>query len=295
MTYDSAEKSVEDAEPREYFTLSLNDGVTVYRHTTGSRDLVVAGVTYTAIAAARGEIAITMPGEEKDLTLTLPIDHPLARRFPQQSQPPSKITFTLYRQIGGETRQAWVGDVAAMSAENRTAKFRIPSRAGEWMMKSVPSTAATELCQHMLYGSRCGVSRTGFAPSGIGHKQTVTVTAIDGVTITVDLAGVTAADTFRRTWAENGEVFHSVTGERMTVRIQADLTPGVGTVTKLTLAGPIVGLAIGHSVDVYAGCDWFLETSCEGKFNNRQNYGGLPLLPTKNPFVATGSGLRGNT
>jgi hypothetical protein len=297
VSVSSYENSVQDNSPRELVEISINDGITYYRHTSASQDQVYGGNTYSAIPMERSEQMIAMPGEERDVVLSLPIDHALCRRYPVSNQPPMKITVTIRRLYPDDSiTTIWAGEVEAMSSDGGIGKFKIPSRASAYMLRSVPSSQVSRACPHMIYDSMCRASRAASAPtSGILHTQTVTVTAIDGRDITVNLSGVTATDAFRATWAEYGEVYHAATGERMTVLQQKDTDPGVGTVAKLTLSGVIVGLAVGMTVVVYAGCDWRLDTTCEGKFNNRQNFGGVPLLPSNNPFVATGCGLRGGT
>jgi hypothetical protein len=67
VTYESAETSVQDSEPRELFTISVNSGVNLYRHTSATRDISWEGVLFTALALQRDEVAITMPGQDKDL------------------------------------------------------------------------------------------------------------------------------------------------------------------------------------------------------------------------------------
>ena len=164
-TYAEDEESVEDGSPREIVTIAIN-GTDTYRHTSADRDMVVGGLLYTAIALDRSETAITMPGEEKDLTLTLPVDHALARRFTQQNQPPKKVTVTVRcQQTGGELQTIWVGDITSMQIDESVARFRVPSRAGEYMLRSVPNALVSRTCPHMLYGSMCRVSRDGAAPT----------------------------------------------------------------------------------------------------------------------------------
>jgi hypothetical protein len=292
--YDTAEASVEDSQPRELVSISINDGVTVYRHTSSVRDIVYGGNTYTAIPIERGPVTVTMPDKEEDCVLTLPIDHALARRYTKYGTPPKKIAVTIYRQNGGITEQIWGGEISSMSCEGRVASFRIPSRAGQWMLRPIPAFTASRACPFFVFDSNCGVSRTGSGPSGLPHKVTTTVLYVNGRDVRVDLSTITASDPLRSDWAEEGELLHVTTGERMTVYKQTDLGPGVSTVADLQLQAPIVGLAIGDSVEVYAGCPLDI-TTCNDKFDNKEAFGGLPQLPKKNPFTPAGWGVLGQT
>jgi len=44
-----------------------------------------------------------------------------------------------------------------------------------------------------------------------------------------------------------------------------------------------VGLKSGMEIRAYAGCNRTIQ-ECSSKFNNTLNYGGMPFIPTKNPF-----------
>jgi len=51
----------------------------------------------------------------------------------------------------------------------------------------------------------------------------------------------------------------------------------------ITLSAVPPGLAVGNAITLYSGCDRTLAT-CHSKFGNSENFGGFPLIPTKNPF-----------
>jgi uncharacterized phage protein (TIGR02218 family) len=287
VTFLSAAQSVQDSEPRELFTIGVN-GAVFARHTSATRDIEWEGVLFTAIALQRGELAITMPGQDKDLILTLPIDHAFVRRWTRQGIPPRLATLELYRQDGGETEIIWAGNITSMSAEGGTAKFRVPSMAGEWMLRPIPAFTVGKECNHVLFDSGCTLLRTG-SHSGLAFKVTTTVTHVNGRDIRVDLG-----DTDRNgDWAEGGEVVHTSTGERMGIATQTDLNPGSSSVADLRMQLQIVGLQVGHSVDIYAGCNRLVAT-CNTKFGNKANFVGFPQLPSKNPFVPAGYGVAGN-
>lgn len=51
----------------------------------------------------------------------------------------------------------------------------------------------------------------------------------------------------------------------------------------LTVTSAVGTLPGGTPVKIYPGCDHTLAT-CNTKFANAINYGGMPYIPTKNPF-----------
>lgn len=286
-TFLEAESSVQDGSPRELIEISIND-VTTYHHTSASRDIAYGGQLYTAIALDRGEVAITMPGDEKEMVLTLPVDHPLARRYTRYSNPPRKVVVTLRRQIGDETEIIFLGDCTSMSAEGRTAKFRIPSRAGEWMARPLPPLTVGVQCPYVLYGTACGVSRSGQAPNGTDHMIQTTIMYVNGRDVRVDLGNVAR----NGTWAPNGELVHVASGERSTIAAQTDLNPGISAVADLELALPIPELKTGDTVQIFRGCDGSIGT-CNAVFANRQRFGGLNMKPDIDLFTPLGDGAKG--
>jgi uncharacterized phage protein (TIGR02218 family) len=283
-TYLDAEQGEQSSEPREYCRIAY--GNTQHLITFGNRDLFVAGAIYTAVASERGELGVTAAGNGKELTLTLPVNHAFVQRYLQQGTPPRFITFTMWcQQSNGSIEQQFVGEITSMSVddENGRASFRIPSRAGESLLRVVSNVTIGRTCPHVLYDTMCQI------PRSLGSTYfSTTVIAVDGRTVRVDL-GVSTSNPYRLDWAVNGELYHPTSGERMTVIVQADVSPGTSTITKLTMQAPIVGLAVGDTVEIYAGCDHTLDT-CVNKYANRQNFGGFPQLPKANPFIpGTGS------
>jgi hypothetical protein len=285
-----AESSAQDSSPRETIVISVNSGVQIWRHASGSEDLVIDGLTYTAIAMERSEVAITTPKDQNDVTLTLPIDHPLCSRWTQQASPPSNVSVTVYRTNGGLTRQYFAGTIQEMHADGGVARFRCSSRVGEWLLRVIPSIAVNRRCPYAMFSAPCGVSRTGSSLAGTPNFATVTVTKI--VTdrqFECDLSTIPFADPYRASWAVNGEVFFAETGEYASVRNQYDLDLGVSTVTKLELHEALVGLAVGKTVTVYVGCSKVI-LDCSDQHNNRQNFGGIPTLGLVDPYKQVGSG-----
>lgn len=292
MSFDDDEASEQDGAPREFIDITY--GNTTHRIATGIRDMQVGAVLYTAIPAARSELGITASGNATELTLTLPINHDLPKRYTQQGIPPKKVTVTLWCKmvVSGEIRQLFTGDVTSMACDDAgtEATFRIPARAAEAMLRTLPSATVGRNCPHILYDTMCGIDREGTNPDGNPYKLTTTVMMVNGRDIRVNLSNVPAADANRAEWAVNGEVVHVATGERMTIRTQTDLNPGISQVTDLSMQMQIVGLKVGDSVEIYAGCMHDIET-CHAKFENKDNYGGFPDLPTKNPFLPSGFGV----
>jgi hypothetical protein len=286
------ESSAQSAAPRELFEIQINPPTgQVWRHTSATRDIVFSGNRFIAIPVARGEVAVAMPHEsETALVVKLPVDHAFVRRYLQQGVPPKQVSVTLYRMQGATTEQLWAGYITSAAFEDSIASFRVPSRAGQWMLRTVPSATISKSCPLILYSTLCGVSRDGTGPTGLAYKVTTTVIYVNGRDIRVDLGSTNR----NGSWAEGGEVLHVASGERMSVAAQIDLSPGTSSVADLSMQMQIVGLKIGDAVEIYAGCDWTINgtNGCTPKFSNRQNYGGMPQLSDIDLFIPGSYGPR---
>jgi uncharacterized phage protein (TIGR02218 family) len=124
-------------------------------------------------------------------------------------------------------------------------------------------------CPHVLYGAACGVNQTLFKTIG-------TVANISGSVIQVNAAGGFDDGHFAGGFVE----WNSSAG----VSDNRLITDHISVT--LTLTAPIIGLAVGDTVNLYPGCDHTLST-CKNKFSNNLNYGGWPYLPLLNPFGLT--------
>lgn len=276
------EASEQDLVTTELITISY--GVTTHRITYADRDISYGGNLYVSTPGTRAEIGPSQVGKAgKELVLTMPVDHAFVRRYLLKATPPQRITVTLQRYYSDalvETR--WIGDVDGISVDDRNveASFRVPSRMAERLLRQVPALVVSKLCPFTVYDKRCKVDPTAAGPSGLTHKITTTVIAVSGREVRVDLL-----DTGRLGgWAQLGVLVHVTSGEQSSVSRQDDLNPPFSSVSKLTLADLIPDMKIGDSVEVYAGCDWMIAT-CRDKFDNKDNYGGYPQLPNKNPHL----------
>ncbi len=269
------EASGEESLPRE--GVEIICGLVVYRVALGTRNLVIGGRTYTAQPAGRGEAGVSASSDPRTVVVTLPMSHPVCRRYMAGGVPPRLVTMTVYRQQGrsGLTEQLWSGYVTSMAPEKHVGRFNVPSRSSEAMQRRIPTITGGKLCPHILFDANCKIDRT---ITGV-YRILTTVTVISGRVVTVadvdgDL-GPVADD-----WATFGEFIHTASGERMTIQSQ------VGRV--ITMQLPIFELAIGDAVEISAGCSHNISV-CVGKFNNAVNFGGFPDHQVVNIFPKGGS------
>lgn len=269
-TYDDDEASTQDGQPREGFEFVLP--AVTYRLTSGDRDLVIDGNTYRKSPVARGDLEVSATTAAQELEITLPISHPIAQRYALGGVPPRTIVVTVRRKMlrSGASEVIWTGDVVSMAVDKHLAKFLVPSRLGQAMVRRLPTITAGRACPHVLYDSNCRAVRTSF-------RIQAQVISKDGPFVVVSTVGGNPDQ-----WFKFGELFHPSSNERMTIFDQ--------TGTTLTLQLPIAELQANDFVDLFAGCDHTFPT-CTTKFNNLLNYGGFPSLPRTNPFLISGFGI----
>jgi uncharacterized phage protein (TIGR02218 family) len=273
-TFLEDESSAEDNRPLEFYEIVMPS--ITYRHCSGTRDALINDTLYTAIPISRTTISVNTNNNTKELTVTIPITHAFVSGFINRSVPPKKVTLRIFRmqRTSGELEQIWSGIVTSVATEGRTAMLRVPSRAAQIFLRVIPNVSMGQLCPHVLYDDNCGVDRTS-----VLFKVTTTLIYVNGRDIRLDI-GSTAADQ----WSVHGELVHVSSGMRMAIRSQEYINLPFSSVVDISLQMQIPGMLIGDSVEVYAGCDHTL-AQCNARFANRQNFGGFPERPSRNPFI----------
>lgn len=268
-TFLEDEESAESSAPREGIEFILP--VVTYRVSTGTRNVVIDGRTFTAAPGGRGEVAVSSNGDPRSMTVTLPMSHAVCQRYMAGGVPPRQILVNIWRQQGvsGLTELVWTGHITSLAPEGNVGKLLVPSRSSEAYQRRLPTVTAGRDCPHILYDDQCQANR-------VAHQITTTVTSVSGRVIHV--ASIGNPDN----WADFGEVEHVDSGERMTVQLQVGLV--------ITMQLPIFELRFGDTVVVSAGCTHAIGV-CASKFLNQVNFGGQPSLPFKNPHIPTGFGV----
>lgn len=274
-TFAEDEASVE-AQPREFYEIIQSSNVT-YRIAQGERDIVYDGNTYTASAVARTDLGVSTISGEVQPSVVLPLAHPLCQRYLAQASPPRQVQVTIFRKqlVSGEVQTIWRGLVTSMAIDGHTGKFLVQSLMSRSLDRLVPWITVGNNCPYILYDSNCTIDDAGF-------KVTTTVVRFDGRRLYLATVGAFGDENF----ALFGDIEHVATGERQTV--MSEDGPAVDGTTAFDIQTTIPGLAVGDSVVVRAGCLHDIAT-CFGKFNNRQNYGGFPELPSSNIFLQNSS------
>lgn len=277
MAYNSIEISEYSGNLIEHFRFLVSS--TEYLYTSAPVDQTIStgtadqNGTYTATPISLGGLEHVSDHGDFTIQITVPRDNPVADLF-KAYVPDAGVQVWVYRKhtSDSEVTTWFAGDVldcswrdseAVLTCQPNIGKMK---RLGLWM-RWQPT------CNLQVYSTRCGVDPADFT-------DTVTVTAVDGLTITV--SGMPAvADGYY-----NGGYVTDASGTRRHIELH------VGN--DLTLLLDLDGLAVSDTIDITAGCDG-QHTTCRNKFfpsggslvvgtGNILNFLGFFTTPDRNPF-----------
>lgn len=267
MTYDALETGAQSGKPVELY--EFTHGTNVYRYTSAEADITHQLQTYSAQPLSRSAIEATQEMARGSIKLSCARTLPLLDLF--KIAPPSDVITVVIKRVHRGDSEAvviWMGRI-----------LNVQWRGGlqseihcESIYTSIKRPGLRRMyqkqCPHVLYSTQCGVSKSAY-------KVTRTVASVSGLGVTMSDMGSFESGRFAGGYIE---WMQSGIAERRSIRQHA------GAV--LTINFQAAGLTAGVSVDIYPGCDHTIAV-CNSKFSNSANYGGMPFIPTKNPFNGT--------
>lgn len=265
MTYSSVETSVDDGNPIELYEFVMSPLSWYY---TDNPKTITNGLhDYLTTTISRSKISQSEEINRVDLTITVPRDFAPADRFRvTPSSDPMIVNIRRKHVTDAEDILIWQGRVMSVSWEGATANL-ICEPTYSSMRRPGLRRYYTYICAHSLYGSKCRVVSEVYRVSD-------DVSSVADTVINVPIAGG-QADGFY-----TGGFVEYLTEEGMTE--QKLILSHIGS--ELTLATTPVDLVGGMLISIFPGCDHTIDT-CEGKFSNKDNYGGFPYIPTGSPFA----------
>lgn len=268
MTYSQRELSVDSAKPVELFHFYFSGKEWFY---TNADTPIIQGVrTYTPTSITRGKITSQGDVNKATLEIVSVSDLPVGLLFSQY--PPSEpVLVTVYGHhiLDDEFAVIWKGRILSAEWDDmQQVTLRSESVFTSLQRPGLGRTFQAQ-CPYALYGSQCGVSNVAF-------QERAVVTAINGRVVTANTAK--PLNHYAGGYATWG---NAVIGANEKRGIKSSTATGV-----ITLSTYPVGLKVGDTIDLYAGCDHTLngDNGCTKKFNNHIRFGGTPWQPEKNPF-----------
>lgn len=243
----------------------LVENATVFTVTSSDKEVVYSSETYTPVAVGRTEVESKNELSRANIELTFGIDNEIAQRY-MNTVVDAVVSLTVFSQEDGDTNVVWKGRLSAVKPQESNVKLIFESVFTSLRRPGLRARYQRN-CRHMLYGRGCRLNKEDFDVAG-------TATAIAGTVVTV-----AAAAGFPNGWFAGGMLeapdltlrfITSHTGSQLTLIRKID-----------SLSAAIVGGP--QSVRIFPGCDRSRET-CVAKFNNLNNNGSFPFIPTRNPF-----------
>jgi uncharacterized phage protein (TIGR02218 family) len=260
MSYTTVERSVAEGSPIELYHFA--QGTRRWRYTSSQAAVEYLSETYSPLSLTRGAIEQANEIHRNGLEITLPRDCPLGTLF-LAAPPEGIVSVTIYRRHlpDPEFITYWKGRVSAARFSGSVLQLKCEPIATS--MKRVGLRARYQLLyRHVLYSASCGALRERFRVDGL-------VAGVSGTQVTVVAAAGQANGYF------TAGMLSSPVGLRM-------ITAHNGS--SLTLVAPLMGLAVGDAVSLFAGCDHSMG-QCASRFDNLDQFGGFPFIPVKNPFT----------
>lgn len=269
MAFAPQELSLEGGKPVELYKFAL--GSTLFPFTSSEQQIIADAVTYEPEVINRSKIVNSSEQKDNQLNIKVPASNLFARVFINVI-PGERSSVTIFQQHLTDTPTP--ENVAIFKGFVSTVSFvkngkeaiiicrPLTSAAG----RPMPRQTYQGLCNHMLYDARCTLLEANFEEIGL-----ITAETDRDVTLDSTFTNLTG-DYWEAGFIELGNEFRLIVGQ-------------VNDVMKLNL--PFKASALNRTVRVVPGCKHRLQQDCITKFNNGDNYGGFPYVPTKNPF-ATG-------
>lgn len=270
MAFSTYETSADSGSPFELY--EFVQGLKRWNYTSLPDKLTRLGQVYEPTAATREKVKQTVNVFKDGTSINFPRDSEFALQF-LGSIPDLVTSITIlrghYGDPDGEFITYFKGKVAGAKANGNTITLDLES-----VFTSVRRPALRArfeyICRHSLYSQPCGVNREAYK-----HEGTISSSVIASQNKTV--VSVTGASLRPNGYYTGGLFIASDGTARFVVGHTGDF---------LTLNRAVPGLNGGDPVTIYPGCDHSTAT-CQSKFNNLDNNGGFPYIPSLNPFGGT--------
>lgn len=267
MTYESREESLQNGEPIELYQFTY--GENAYRFTSATTEKLMSGHTWLAEPLKRDSIDFSAEKGRNNLKIETTRQFAIADLY--RIMPPSDvILLTVYRFHYGDSEAVVIWSGRLLNVEFAGSRATLVCQP---ITTSLKRTGLRRLyqrqCPHVLYGDSCRADKNSFS-------LTTNLSAVNGTTLNSAAFGLYPDNYFAGGYIDfdyNGVIERRFITEH--------------TSTQIIINIPLLGLIVGSSIIAYAGCNHTM-AACKDKFNNLNNYGGMPYIPQKNPFGGNG-------
>ena len=266
MTYNNIEDSLTEGSP--IYLLRFTSLTRNYNYTNNPDALNVGGFVYTYQPFELDDlIQTTVSGGDQIFAVRLPYNTTFATEFNiQTSTNPISIRIDKYHTndpdlevvthyFGYVRNVERTEDIFTVNCVDPISALNTPLHKNFYQVT----------CNHVLYDSTCRAEFADFSGAVI-----VSAVSDNQYDITLESIFNTEDD-----YMIGGALRHVTTGDRRRIVFQNGLVMGINY--------PFKSIAVGDVLSLSAGCDHTF-TTCRDKFDNDQNYGGVPYIPLREIF-----------
>lgn len=274
MSFSSMEISNQDGIPIHFYELRWGNSAWFYNSSDRDLELTINGTTETYLAVPISDEGITTGGSNpSELRLNLPDDLPVVTLF--RGTPPSEnVRVVVLRMHAGDPEATvfFAGKVANVKRNGRGLATLFCS-IGKQRRGGLRLTWS-RACPHILYDAQCRAPQADFS-----HDAVVEAVTGNGFTLA---AAPTLAGALQATagFFDGGIVAWDADG--LGTIEQRAIERGLSA-TEFLIFGRADGLTVGQIITMFPGCNRLTQT-CQDKFNNLVNYGGIPQMPGESPY-----------
>ena len=267
MTYQQYDESVQDGDPFHLYLFER--GSTVFTYTDLAVEYEALSEVWEPVGLISGKVIRDRDFQKSTISIQFPRTNALANSF-LFGDLEDRTSVTIYRGYRSDPDQEvivyWKGRVSGTKTSGQIVTIDCEPILNALRQPGLRSRY-TRNCRYALYRRGCNLNQEDFAVAA-------EATAINGAVITVTEAALQADGWY------TGGMIKAQDGVLKFIRLH------VGD--QLTLMSVYDGLveSSGQDIFIYPGCDRLLST-CRDKFDNLNNYGGVPYIPTENPFVGS--------
>jgi uncharacterized phage protein (TIGR02218 family) len=241
-------------------------------YTSADKTYSYGGNDYIAVPMGRSAIESKGQVKKENLEVTFAVDNPMAKNFLMYT-PDQMVYLTVYiiNEGGAELYVGWKGRLSAVKP-NKSQLMLVFESIYTSIQSSLLTQSYQRNCRHMLYSERgCRVNKND-------RRLDIAVESINGYIL--QLVGATGHPSgyFVGGIVEYKGGARGVMGQTWSTFTLNDVWPSLARDLEeaQTTGEPVI-------VSIYPGCDRTMST-CFGKFENLENFGGFPVIPFKNPF-----------
>ena len=270
MTY--ALTDLVDGAPVHLFQFNYEN--TDYRFTNVKGGYTALGYNWSEKGIKMGNVETTEEMNKNNLDLDFSRDDSFGSLFLSEQQD-NVTSVTVYRGYHNDNDSEfialWKGRVASnqerrnlitLTCESIFTSLKRPGLRGRY----------SKTCRHSLYNRGCNIDPDQPSPLGFYDEDIVSDVSADGLTLTINAASLKANGYYR------GGMLRAPDGVHRFIKAHDG--------DQITVSKPHVGFVASDGVFLYPGCDRSTNI-CLNRFDNLDNFGGFPYVPSKNPFDGT--------